>query len=182
VPLALTDLRNPRSTYAGSKIFGELAVIHYCASVNKPFVITRYHNVYGPRMGNEHVIPQLYRRAVEGQNPLVVYSADHERAFCFVSDAVAATILAMRAPAASGETINVGNDTEEIAMGELARRILTKGGIASEIAPRPAANDPIKRRCPDVSKARRLLNYHPSVSLDRGLEIMLPWYLESFRA
>ena len=75
VPLALTDLKNPRSTYAGSKIFGEMAVIHYCRSVGKPFAIARYHNVYGPRMGNDHVIPQLYRRAADGQNPLVVYSA-----------------------------------------------------------------------------------------------------------
>jgi UDP-glucose 4-epimerase/UDP-glucuronate decarboxylase len=182
VPLALTDLRNPRSTYAGSKIFGEMAVIHYCQSAGKPFVITRYHNVYGPRMGHDHVIPQLYRRAVDGQNPLTVYSADHVRAFCFVSDAVAATVAAMRTPAAAGETFNVGNDSEEVAMGDLARRILAKAGITAEIACQAAANDPIRRRCPDVSKARRILDYRPAVSLDQGLGITLPWYFESFRA
>ena len=176
VPLALTDLKNPRSTYAGSKIFGEMAVIHYCRSVGKPFAIARYHNVYGPRMGNDHVIPQLYRRAADGQNPLVVYSADHVRAFCYVSDAVATTIAAMRTPSANGETFHVGNDGEEITMGALACRILAKAGIDAKIAPQPAANDPIQRRCPDVSKARRILNYRPSVTLDQGLEITLPWY------
>lgn len=180
VPLALTDLRNPRSTYAGSKIFGELAVAQYCASVGKPYVITRYHNVYGPRMGHDHVIPQLYRRAVDGQNPLVVYSAAHIRAFCFVQDAVDATIAAMRTPAAENETFNIGNDSEEITMGDLARRILARAGIAAEIAPRDAENDPIARRCPDVSKARRILGYRPAVSLDQGLEIMLPWYARAF--
>jgi nucleoside-diphosphate-sugar epimerase len=176
VPLALTDLKNPRSTYAGSKIFGEMAVIHYCQSVGKPFAIARYHNVYGPRMGNDHVIPQLYRRAADGQNPLVVYSADHVRAFCYVSDAVATTIAAMRTPTANGETFHVGNDGEEITMGALACRILAKAGIDAKIAPQPAANDPIRRRCPDVSKARRILNYRASVTLDQGLEITLPWY------
>ena len=180
VPLSLTDLRNPRSTYAGSKMFGELAVSHYCASVDKPFVITRYHNVYGPRMGYEHVIPQLYRRAVDGQRPLVVYSADHMRAFCFVQDAVDVTIAAMRTSAAENETFNVGNDSEEVTMADLGRRILAHAGINAEIAPQTAENDPIKRRCPDVSKARRMLGYRPAVSLDQGLEIMLPWYAKAF--
>jgi UDP-glucuronate decarboxylase len=180
VPLALTDLRNPRSTYAGSKIFGELAVAQYCASAGKPYVITRYHNVYGPRMGNDHVIPQLYRRALDGQRPLVVYSADHVRAFCFVQDAVDVTVAAMRAPAAENETFNVGNDSEEIAMGDLALRILACAGIEAEISPQTAENDPIKRRCPDVSKARRVLNYAPAVSLDQGLGMMLPWYAKAF--
>ena len=176
VPLALTDLKNPRSTYAGSKIFGEMAVIHYCLKAGKMFTITRYHNVYGPRMGNDHVIPQLHRRAMDGQNPLVVYSADYLRAFCYVTDAVVATIAAMRTAAADGETFNVGNDREEITMGNLARRILAKAGIGAEIAPQAAVNDPIRRRCPDISKARRILNYQPVVSLDQGLEITLPWY------
>jgi UDP-glucose 4-epimerase/UDP-glucuronate decarboxylase len=176
VPLALTDMSNPRSTYAGSKMFGELAVAQYCASAGKPFVITRYHNVYGPRMGHEHVIPQLYRRAVDGQRPLVVYSADHMRAFCFVQDAVDVTISAMRTKAAENQTFNVGNDSEEITMGDLAYKILHHAGIDAGIAPQIAENDPVKRRCPDVSKARRMLNYNPAVTLDQGLEIMLPWY------
>jgi len=180
VPLALTNLRDPRSTYAGSKIFGELAVAQYCASVGKPYVITRYHNVYGPRMGYDHVIPQLYRRAVDGQRPLVVYSADHLRAFCFVQDAVDCTVAAMRTKAAENETFNVGNDSEEITMGDLARKILASASIDADIAPQTAANDPIKRRCPDVSKARRVLGYNPAVSLDEGLRIMLPWYANAF--
>ena len=114
VPLSLTDLADPRSSYAGSKIFGELAVTHYCRAHGTPFAIVRYHNVYGPRMGNEHVIPELYERARSGEDPLTVYSVDHRRAFCYVSDAVAATVAAMREPAAEGWTINVGNDREEV--------------------------------------------------------------------
>ena len=97
-----------------------------------------------------------------------------------MQDAVDATIAAMRTPAAENETFNIGNDSEEITMGDLARRILAHAGIAAEIAPRDAENDPIARRCPDVSKARRILGYCPAVSLDQGLEIMLPWYASAF--
>ena len=176
VPLSLTDLRNPRSSYAGSKMFGELAVTQYCAVYDKPFVIVRYHNVYGPRMGNEHVIPELYSRAFNGQNPLVVYSAKHRRAFCYVTDAVEATVRAMREEAANGHTINIGNDLEEVTIGELAKRVLVTTGIRADIVPQAAENDPIVRRCPDITLARKLLGYEPQVMLNVGLERTLAWY------
>jgi UDP-glucose 4-epimerase/UDP-glucuronate decarboxylase len=182
VPLALTDLDNPRSSYAGSKIFGELSVVQYCGSFARPFSMVRYHNVYGPRMGHEHVIPQLYQRALTGSGPLTVYSADHRRAFCYVSDAVTATIAAMRSPAAVGRTFNVGSDTSEVSIAELARLILERAGRATDITPAPAVNDPILRRCPDISAARRLLGYEPKVSLAEGLDLTLPWYRKHYAA
>ena len=178
LPLSLTDLADPRSSYAGSKIFGELAVTHYCQAHGKPFAIVRYHNVYGPRMGNEHVIPELFQRARSGQDPLTVYSVDHRRAFCYVSDAVAATVATMREPAAEGRTINVGNDREEIPIGELAERLLRVAGIDATISPQKAASDPVKRRCPDLTRARELLGYEPRVMLDDGLERTLAWYAD----
>jgi len=176
VPLALTDLADPRSSYAGSKIFGELAVTQYCRAHDKPFVIVRYHNVYGPRMGNEHVIPELFQRARSGQDPLIVYSADHMRAFCYVSDAVAATVAAMRSAAAEGHTINVGNDREEITISELAERLLVSANLQAAISPEKAASDPVKRRCPDLSRARSLIGFEPRVMLAEGLEETLAWY------
>jgi len=180
VPLALTDLQNPRSSYAGSKIFGELAVRQYGAIFKKPFVIVRYHNVYGPRMGNEHVIPELYYRALSGQNPLVVYSAAYKRAFCYIHDAVRATVAAMRADKANAQAINIGNDKEEIAIGELAQRILDLADIRAAIEPQEAVNDPITRRCPDITRARTLLGYEPEIDLQSGLEKTLAWYKERY--
>lgn len=148
----------------------------FTATFPKPLVIVRYHNVYGPRMGHEHVIPQLYERIRAGQDPLVVYSADHRRAFCYVSDAVLATIRAMGADGANGQVINVGNDLEEVTMRELAERLLKKAGRAYVIADHPQVNDPIVRRSPDISRARRLLDYQPTVTLDEGLDRTLAWY------
>jgi nucleoside-diphosphate-sugar epimerase len=177
VPLSLTDLANPRASYAGSKIFGELAVTHGCTGL--PFVIVRFHNVYGPRMGMEHVIPELFHRCLAGENPLTVYNPDHRRAFCYVDDAIDAVIACMTTDSVNGETINIGNDAEEIEIGALARRILQTAGINAEISPRHASHDPIIRRCPDISKARRLLGFKPRFDLDAGLTRTLDWYRPS---
>jgi nucleoside-diphosphate-sugar epimerase len=176
VPVSLTKLSNARSTYAGSKIFGELAVTHGCVTSGKPFVIVRYHNVYGPRMGFAHVIPELIERALRGQDPLIVYSATHSRAFCYVSDAVKATIEAMRSHQADGATINIGNDREEISMSELALRVLKSAGLKCGIEECHQPDDPIVRRCPDVAAAWRLLSFRPEVNLDEGLERTFAWY------
>lgn len=181
VPLALTDLGNPRSSYAGSKVFGELAITHGCTSAKKDFTIVRYHNVYGPRMGFEHVIPELFDRALAGQNPLVVYSANHSRAFCYVSDAIAATISAMEKPEANGATINIGTDAE-VTIGELATNVLAVAGVTLPVDAQVAAHDPIHRRCPDISRARALLGYTPQISLREGLEKTLAWYRPHFLA
>jgi UDP-glucose 4-epimerase/UDP-glucuronate decarboxylase len=182
VPLSLTNLGDPRSSYAGSKIFGELAVNRHCLAHGKRYVVVRYHNVYGPRMGQEHVIPELFERLLAGEDPLAVYSADHTRAFCYVSDAVDATIAAMREPRADGQTINVGNDSEEIRIADLASRLIARAGCDVGIEPRTAANDPILRRCPDLSRARELLGYEPKITLDEGLDRTLKWYEPRLRA
>jgi nucleoside-diphosphate-sugar epimerase len=182
VPLSLTSLTDPRSSYAGSKIFGELAVNQYCRAHDARFTVVRYHNVYGPRMGREHVVPELLERALGGEDPLVVYSATHTRAFCYVSDAVDATVAVMRDPRADGLTFNVGNDSEEVTIEDLARRIVARVAPGVGIEPKTAANDPIERRCPDISRARRLVGYVPKVTLDEGLEATLARYEQRLRA
>jgi nucleoside-diphosphate-sugar epimerase len=178
VPLALTDLADRRSSYAGSKIFGELAVTQTCAESGIPFAIVRYHNVYGPRMGTDHVIPELFARAVGGESPLQVYSPGHRRAFCYVSDAVEATVAAMRSEQAVGMTFNVGNDREELEIGELAEKIVARAGCDVVLAPAQAVNDPVQRRCPDLTRARTVLGFEPRVTLDTGLDLTLAWYAQ----
>jgi nucleoside-diphosphate-sugar epimerase len=176
VPLALTDLADPRSSYAASKIVAELAAMQWASARGREHVIVRYHNVYGPRMGYDHVVPELYQRAQAGQDPLVVYSPQHRRAFCYVSDAVEGTLAAMRSAGASGSTVNLGNDREECTIEELARRLLAVAGLERELEGRPAENDPVERRCPDLARARLLLGYEPRVTLVEGLERTVAWY------
>ena len=89
-----------------------------------PFTIFRPHNIYGPRMGMRHVIPELcvVRRTETGS--IKVYSPEHTRTFCFVDDAVEQIFSLMRKQNALGETFNIGNEMPEISMAELAEIIV----------------------------------------------------------
>jgi len=175
VPVALTDLGLPRSSYAGSKIFGELAVTHACTG--KPYTIVRYHNVYGPRMGWQHVVPEIMMRLQKGENPLRVFSPSHTRAFCYVADAVRATVACMESPEADGGTFNIGNDLEELSVRDLAGKIMGAVKIVVPTLEEEAAHDPVKRRCPDLSRIRSTLGFEPVVSLQEGLAQTAAWYL-----
>ena len=180
VPLSLTDLSNPRSSYAGSKIFCELAVTQYAGRFGKRFSIVRYHNVYGPRMGFNHVIPELTKRIIDGEDPLKVYSSDHIRAFCYISDAVEATILCMRHESADGRVFNVGNSGQEVTIADLARILIRLSGHDRGIKHYENAHDPIRRRCPDVSLAKKLLGYKSQISLEEGVAKTWRWYFDYF--
>lgn len=175
IPLSITDPFNPRSTYALSKIFGEVAVINYCKKFRKPFTIARYHNIYGPRMGTIHVIPEIYKKIMNGINPLPVYSVDHSRSFCYIDDCINATIMAMESNKTNNEILNIGNNKEEVTIGELVKRIISLVGKEIEIIP-IKSEDPIKRRCPDITKIRNLTGYEPKVTLNEGLKKTIEWY------
>jgi len=175
VPLSITDPFNPRSTYALSKIFGEVAVINYCRKFKKPFTIVRYHNVYGPRMGTVHVIPEIYKKIIEGMNPLPVYSVDHSRAFCYIEDAINESVMAMESSKTDNEILNIGNDKEEVTIEDLVNRIISIVGKEIKIMPLKS-EDPIKRRCPDLTKMRSLVGYEPIVTLNEGLKKTIDWY------
>ena len=164
-PLALPDLDRPRTTYMLSKIYGE-AMCHW-ASV--PFTIMRPHNVYGPRMGLQHVIPELLQRAHESDGRLEVFSVDHRRTFCFVEDAVEMITRAAWSPACVGETLNVGNQEPEITIAELAELIVDVVGKELEIVPRGATTGSPERRCPDMTKTFDLTGYRPRVPLEDGV-------------
>src|SRR5262249_4837446 len=90
VPLTIADPAAPRFAYAVSKLLGEVAFVHGARAKGITCVIGRFHNVYGPRMGTDHVIPEMSLRAIRGDDPFVVYGADQYRAFCYVDDAVEA--------------------------------------------------------------------------------------------
>ena len=89
-PRQSPDVAAPRFAYAASKMLGEAAVIHTARARGLRAVIGRFHNVYGPRMGTDHVIPELSLRALRREDPFRVFGAEQRRAFCHVADAVEA--------------------------------------------------------------------------------------------
>jgi len=175
VALRLPDMAQPRSSYLLSKIYGEAL----CAHAGLPVTVVRPHNVYGPRMGMAHVIPQLLRRIWEApeEGSLEIHSPDHTRAFCYVDDATEVMIRLAFGEAGLGGTFNVGNQSEELPVRELARRLLALAGRRLALIDGPETAGSPRRRCPDMAVTRAATCFTPAVSLAEGLERTHGWYL-----
>ena len=176
VPLAIADVAAPRSSYAISKLLGEAAVIHTGRARGLRWVIGRYHNVYGPRMGVDHVIPELALRAFRREDPFKVYGAQQRRAFCHIADAVEATLRLTTTDAAHGHIVNIGNDSEETLIEDLATLVLRRAGWAPALQRLPAPAGSPERRCPDLARLHALTGLTPKVSLETGVGETLDWY------
>ncbi len=176
VPLSVPDPAAPRWAYAASKILGEAAVLHEARARGLRVVVGRFHNVYGPRMGADHVIPELSLRALRREDPFRLYGAEQRRAFCHVTDAVEAMTRLMAAEAAWGRVVNIGNDAEETRIGDLARMILDTAGFAPTIEPVPAPAGSVERRCPDLARLRALTGFQPKMGLAAGVRDTFDWY------
>jgi UDP-glucuronate decarboxylase len=178
VPVMIADVTAPRFTYAISKLLGEAAVLHYARVKRFPAVVGRFHNVYGPRMGTDHVIPEMSLRAMRGEDPFMVWGADQYRAFCYVDDAVEAMLRLMGTPEAAGQIVHIGNDTEETNIADLAKLVLRVAGVSPAIQTAPAPPGAVARRCPDLTKLQRLTGYEPTIPLEEGVRRTLDWYRE----
>ncbi|MEU6723143.1 NAD-dependent epimerase/dehydratase family protein [Nonomuraea wenchangensis] len=179
VPLVIEDVGSARHTYAISKLLGEAAVLHTARAKGFEAVIGRFHNVYGPRMGADHVIPELSLRAERGEDPFTLYGADQSRAFCHVDDAVEAVVRLMAEPRAAGRIVHIGNDAETN-IGDLAKLVLRIAGTNPEIRHVPAPSGSVARRCPDLTLLRELTGYEPRVALEDGVRRTYAWYRESW--
>jgi nucleoside-diphosphate-sugar epimerase len=172
-PLAIPELGQARTSYMLSKLYGE-ALCHHAAV---PYTIVRPHNVYGPRMGVAHVVPELLERAhsaVGGE--LEVYSPEHRRTFCYVTDAIELIRRAAEEPACEGETLNVGVEDPELTIRELAQLILQVVGKQLKLVAGPETPGSPARRVPDMGRARRLVAFEPSVAVRDGVERTYAWY------
>jgi len=176
VPLVIQDVTSPRFTYGASKLLGEVAVIHAAKARGFRYVVGRFHNVYGPRMGADHVVPELSLRAMRKENPFKVFGTDQFRAFCYIDDATEAMVLLMNSPAADSQIVHIGNDTAETNIGDLTELVLKTADFHPTLDRQPAPSGAVNRRCPDISKLRRLTGFEPKVSLEEGVAKTFTWY------
>jgi UDP-glucose 4-epimerase len=122
------------------------------------------------------VIPSFVKQALQGR-PLTVFGdGTQSRCFTYVSDVVEQLVALAEEPRAVGEVFNVGNDREEITIGDLARRVKARTGARSEIVLVPYDQayeegfEDMQRRVPDLAKLRALTGYVPKVHLDEILD------------
>jgi len=160
------DVRNPRWSYGGAKLAGEIAVFSANKELGMPMSVLRYHNVYGPGMGPNHVIPDFVER---GNNGIYYLNgAENMRSFIFVEDAVKATCLVAQHPFAKNRITHIGN-SEPISMIDLGRKIMKLMGWEGTITTESAPIGSVLRRAPDVTFLRETLKFQSLVNLEEGL-------------
>jgi len=181
VKLSVPDPLNPRYSYGGGKIICELLAINYGRKHFDRTVIFRPHNVYGPDMGWEHVIPQFVLRMKElsKQNNTkfpIQGTGKETRAFCFIDDFIDGLMLVME----KGENLGIYHigTMEEITIQKVAEEVGKYFEKKIEVIPGEEAKGGTKRRCPDISKLKKF-GYEPKVSFDEGLKIIAKWYDEN---
>jgi nucleoside-diphosphate-sugar epimerase len=179
VPLSVDDVFNERWSYGGSKMHGELAVVAAAKAFGTKFSIVRFHNAYGPRMGDKHVIPDFLMRAKAGRFEL--YGYEDTRSFIYVDDAIEATLAIGEREACQGEVINVGG-AREITILELGRTIMKVCGFENDLVLHPSPKGSVKRRAPKLDKLQRLTGFREKWSLEKGLIATARFYLQDERA
>ncbi|MFH1663404.1 MAG: NAD-dependent epimerase/dehydratase family protein [archaeon] len=180
IPLSIDDPSNPRWSYGAGKIMSEVAIHSYNHLYKMDYSIVRYHNVYGPRMGTEHVIPQFIERIEKKENPFKIFGGKETRTFCFIEDAVKATKLVMENNKTRTKTINIGRSDEEIKIIDLAKKLFAISGASPKIKILPAPEGSVKRRCPDTTKLSAL-GFKPKVKLEDGVKKTFEWYKNFFQ-
>jgi len=169
----------PRSCYDEAKRVGEAFIAAYRIQHGVDTRILRVFNTYGPRMrpGDLYgrVVPRFINQAVSGCSLTVFGDGTQTRSFTYVMDMVEGILRATCLPEASGEVINIGGGVETRII-DLAKIILKLTGSKSGIEFHPLPVDDPGRRCPDISKAEKLLGWEPKISLREGLKRTIAWF------
>jgi dTDP-glucose 4,6-dehydratase len=171
----------PRGVYDEAKRFAEAMTMAYHRAHGVDTCIVRIFNTYGPRMrlNDGRALPNFVHQALTGQ-PITVYGDGRQtRSFCYVSDLIGGIYRLMQ----SGEhgPTNIGNP-QEITILEFAERIRALTGTTVPIVFKPLPQDDPRQRCPDIGKARRLLNWEPKVGLEEGLQLTLEFFRQQVAA
>ena len=173
---------NPTSPYGVSKLSAEQYSTVFDRIYGLETVSLRYFSVYGPRGRPDQVIHRFTKALLEGSSPVISGDGTHSRDFTYVTDAVAATILAAETQEIGGEVFNIGfGGTTSI--NELAGKLITLTGMEGKVAPKyeegSKGDFPATRA--DNSKAARILGWRPKIGLDEGLKRYVNWFSSSVK-
>lgn len=175
----------PRACYDESKRLGETISVSFVNQKKLPIKIVRPFNVYGPfmRINDRRVIPDFVKYAIEQGKIRIFSDGTPTRAFCYVSDAIIGFTRALLL-GREGRSYNIGNDSSEISMSELAELISEIIGNVQILQDKSSDKDYLtdnpQRRCPDISRAKDELNYYPRTPIKEGLSRTISWYKEIY--
>ncbi|MEK6943355.1 MAG: NAD-dependent epimerase/dehydratase family protein [Nanoarchaeota archaeon] len=179
--LVVPDSANPRYSYGAGKIISEMMAINYGRKHFNRVLIFRPHNVYGPDMGWEHVIPQmslrmkdLCKKDTSKKIKFTIQGSGKEtRAFVYIDDFTDGLMIMLK-KGMHLNTYNIGT-MEEISITDVAKKIGKCFGKDVEIMPSDVLKGSTPRRCPDIVKLKKM-GYKPKISFDNGLARTVKWY------
>ena len=172
VPLVIPDPFNPRYTYAAGKIISEIMLLN--TKFFKRFVIFRPHNIYGPNMGYNHVIPEIVTKLIKAKKNLVIQgSGNHTRSFCYIDDFVRGFNVLLK----KGRNKNIYNigTQDEIKILQLIQKLVKISNKKLIIKKTKEKLGSTPKRCPDIKKISKL-GFKPKINLDVGLKKTFEWY------
>ena len=164
-----------RSVYDEAKRFTEAVTMAYHRYYDVDTRIVRIFNTYGPRMqlNDGRVVPNFIKQALRGEDLTIYGDGKQTRSFCYVSDEVDGFLRLSKSD--EHFPVNIGNP-DEFTVIEFAHCVLAATGSKSKIRYEAALPDDPKQRCPDISKAKRLLGWEPKVNLETGLKKSLDYF------
>lgn len=169
----------PRSCYDEGKRYGEALFMSSYREYGLDIRIVRIHNTYGPRLRADgfygRVVSRFICQSLRGENITVHGDGKQTRSFCYITDTIRGLFKMIATKEARGEIINIGSPVETSII-DFARKILNLTNSTSRITYQPLPQDDPKRRCPDISKAKRILKWTPEVDLDSGLKRSIAWF------
>jgi len=165
-----------RSPYDEGKRFGESMTMTYFRKEKLDTRIIRIFNTYGPRMGDDgRVVVNFVKQALSGE-PITVYGkGDQTRSFCYIDDMISGLNKAMLKNGNGGFVVNLGNP-QEVRILELAKMVRNMTNSKSEIVFRDLPEDDPRIRKPDISLAKKLLDWEPTVEIEEGLQKTIAYF------
>lgn len=174
------DLPSPLSPYAAAKLAGELYCKSFTATYGLETVVIRYFNVFGPRQDPDSeysaVIPIFVTKMVKGERPTIYGDGLQSRDFTFIENVVRGNLAAADAPDAVGRSINVACGTQFTLL-QLVAAINEVLGTSIEPIFADARPGDVRESLADITTARAVLDYEPSISFDEGLKRSIDYYL-----
>lgn len=171
--------RNPKSIYGVSKLAAEEYLQAYNHYYDLNYTILRYFNVYGSGQVAEFVLPRFIKAVMDDKQPVVYGDGSQIRSFCYVDDIARGTVLTLLSEKSDTETFNIGNDKDKITILDTAKKVIEVSG--KEIKPKlipfneadRSIDRDIKKRVPNIDKAKKFLGFTPKVSLEDGIRTIL---------
>ena len=167
---------NPRQSYYLSKFFSETII----QLSNFKYIIYRPHNIYGPRMGYSHVIPELTIKFKDNKKKIDVFSPHHKRSFCFIDDAISLILGSCFKIKSLNKVLNLGNMEEEVKIIDLVKKMKKILNSNKKLNLKGNTFGSPTRRFPDTSRIRKIKKIKKFTPLIDGLKKTITWYEKNY--